>query len=115
MGDDIRRPIMAGNWKMNLTHLEAILLVQKLAATLTEQQLADVEVAVLPAFTALRSVQTAIEGDKIPIRYGAQDCPRIPAGRTPAISPGRCWPSSAARTWSSGTPSAASTTTRTTS
>jgi triosephosphate isomerase (TIM) len=73
MGDDIRRPIMAGNWKMNLTHLEAILLVQKLAATLTEQELADVEVAVLPAFTALRSVQTAIEGDKIPIRYGAQD------------------------------------------
>jgi triosephosphate isomerase (TIM) len=73
MGDDTRRPIMAGNWKMNLTHLEAILLVQKLAATLTEQQLADVEVAVLPPFTALRSVQTAIEGDKIPLRYGAQD------------------------------------------
>jgi triosephosphate isomerase (TIM) len=73
MGDDTRRPIMAGNWKMNLTHLEAILLVQKLAASLTEQQLADVEVAVLPPFTALRSVQTAIEGDKIAIRYGGQD------------------------------------------
>jgi triosephosphate isomerase len=73
MGDNTRRPIMAGNWKMNLNHLEAILLVQKLAASLTEQQLADVEVAVLPAFTALRSVQTAIEGDKVPIRYGAQD------------------------------------------
>jgi triosephosphate isomerase len=80
MGDDTRRPIMAGNWKMNLTHLEAILLVQKLAATLTEQQLADVEVAVLPAFTALRSVQTAIEGDKIPIRYGAQDLSPYPSG-----------------------------------
>jgi triosephosphate isomerase len=80
MGDDSRRPIMAGNWKMNLTHLEAILLVQKLAATLTEQQLAEVEVAVLPPFTALRSVQTAIEGDKIPIRYGAQDLSPYPNG-----------------------------------
>src|SRR5919107_5354113 len=80
MGDDTRRPIMAGNWKMNLNHLEAILLVQKLAASLTEQQLADVEVAVLPPFTALRSVQTAIEGDKIPIRYGAQDLSPFPSG-----------------------------------
>ena len=80
MGDDTRRPFMAGNWKMNLTHLEAILLVQKLAATLTDQQLTDVEVAVLPPFTALRSVQTAIEGDKIPIRYGAQDLSPHPNG-----------------------------------
>jgi triosephosphate isomerase len=80
MGDDTRRPIMAGNWKMNLNHLEAILLVQKLAASLTEQQLADVEVVVLPPFTALRSVQTAIEGDKIPIRYGAQDLSPYPNG-----------------------------------
>jgi triosephosphate isomerase (TIM) len=80
MGDDTRRPIMAGNWKMNLNHLEAILVVQKLAASLTEQQLADVEVAVLPPFTALRSVQTAIEGDKIPIRYGAQDLSPFPSG-----------------------------------
>jgi triosephosphate isomerase len=73
MADPTRRPIMAGNWKMNLNHLEAILLVQKLAASLNEQQLADVEAVVLPAFTALRSVQTAIDGDKVPIRYGAQD------------------------------------------
>jgi triosephosphate isomerase len=80
MGDDTRRPFMAGNWKMNLTHLEAILLVQKLAATLTEGELADVEVAVLPPFTALRSVQTAIEGDKIPIRFGGQDLSPFPGG-----------------------------------
>jgi triosephosphate isomerase len=80
MGDDTRRPVMAGNWKMNLNHLEAILLVQKLAASLTEQQFADVEVVVLPPFTALRSVQTAIEGDKIPIRYGAQDLSPYPNG-----------------------------------
>jgi triosephosphate isomerase (TIM) len=73
VADEIRRPIMAGNWKMNLNHLEAINLVQKLAFSLTEQQLTDVEVVVLPPFTALRSVQTAIDGDKVPIGYGAQD------------------------------------------
>ena len=73
MADATRRPIMAGNWKMNLNHFEAILLLQKLAASLTEQQLTDVEVAVLPPFTDLRSVQTAIEGDKLQIVFGAQD------------------------------------------
>jgi len=73
MADETRRPIMAGNWKMNLSHLEAINLVQKLAFSLTEQQLTDVEVAVLPPFTALRSVQTAIDGDKVLLSYGAQD------------------------------------------
>ena len=73
MSDETRRPIMAGNWKMNLNHLEAIALVQKLAFSLTEQQLTDVEVAVLPPFTDLRSVQTAVDGDKVRIAYGAQD------------------------------------------
>jgi len=73
MSDVTRRPIMAGNWKMNLNHYEAILLVQKLAASLTEQQLTDVEAVVLPPFTDLRSVQTAIEGDKVLLGYGAQD------------------------------------------
>jgi triosephosphate isomerase len=64
---------MAGNWKMNSNHLEAIGLVQKLAFTLTEQQLTDVEVVVLPPFTAIRSVQTLVDGDKLLIGYGAQD------------------------------------------
>jgi triosephosphate isomerase (TIM) len=73
MAESGRRPIMAGNWKMNLNHYEANGLIQKLAASLTEQQLADVEVAVLPPFTDLRTVQTAIDGDKVKIVYGAQD------------------------------------------
>jgi triosephosphate isomerase len=64
---------MAGNWKMNSNHLEAIGLVQKLAFTLTERQLTDVEVVVLPPFTAIRSVQTLVDGDKLLIGYGAQD------------------------------------------
>jgi triosephosphate isomerase len=64
---------MAGNWKMNLNHLEAIALVQKLAFSLTEQQLTDVELAVIPPFTDIRSVQTLVDGDKLLITYGAQD------------------------------------------
>jgi triosephosphate isomerase (TIM) len=68
-----RLPLMAGNWKMNMNHLEAIALVQKLAFTLTGRDFDQVEVAVLPPFTALRSVQTLIEGDKLRLAYGAQD------------------------------------------
>ncbi|MCZ2829386.1 triose-phosphate isomerase [Modestobacter sp. VKM Ac-2986] len=68
-----RRPLIAGNWKMNLTHLEAIGLVQKLAFSLTDPQLEAAEVVVVPPFTALRSVQTLVAGDKLEIGYGAQD------------------------------------------
>jgi len=68
-----RTPLMAGNWKMNLTHLEAIALVQKLAFSLNDKDLDTVEVAVLPPFTAIRSVQTLVDGDKYRIGYGAQD------------------------------------------
>ena len=66
-------PLMAGNWKMNENHLEAIALVQKLAFTLTDKDYDAVEVAVVPPFTALRSVQTLVEGDRLRIAYGAQD------------------------------------------
>jgi triosephosphate isomerase (TIM) len=68
-----RQPLIAGNWKMNLNHLEAIALVQKLAFALPEKYFAKVEVAVLVPFTALRSVQALIEGDKLLVGYGAQD------------------------------------------
>jgi triosephosphate isomerase len=64
---------MAGNWKMNLNHLEAIAVVQKLAFALTEDDLKAVEVAVLPPFTDIRSVQTLVDADKLDIKYGAQD------------------------------------------
>ena len=68
-----RRPLIAGNWKMNYTHLEAIGLTQKLAFGLTPEQCAAVEVVLLPPFVSIRSVQTLIDGDNVPIRYGAQD------------------------------------------
>jgi triosephosphate isomerase len=68
-----RKPLMAGNWKMNLNHLEAIALVQKLEFSLAPQDHDKVEVVVLPPFTDIRSVQTMVDGDKLPIGYGAQD------------------------------------------
>jgi triosephosphate isomerase (TIM) len=68
-----RTPLMAGNWKMNCNHLEAIALVQKLAFSLNDKDFDAVEIAVLPPFTAIRSVQTLVDGDKYRIRYGAQD------------------------------------------
>jgi triosephosphate isomerase len=84
-----RRPLMAGNWKMNLNHLEAIALTQKLAFSLTEKQLSDVEVVVLPPFVDIRSVQTLIDGDKLLIGYGAQDLsPHVSGAYTGDISGG---------------------------
>jgi triosephosphate isomerase (TIM) len=71
--DDSKLPLIAGNWKMNCNHLEAIALVQKLAFTLKPNDYQHVEVVVLPPFTDLRSVQTLTDGDKMKIRYGAQD------------------------------------------
>jgi triosephosphate isomerase len=70
-----RTPLMAGNWKMNLNHIEAVGLVQKLAWTLQDKRHdpARSEVVVLPPFTDLRTVQTLVEGDRLDLSYGAQD------------------------------------------
>jgi triosephosphate isomerase (TIM) len=69
-----RTPLIAGNWKMHLDHLEAIHLVQRLAYELTPQDYRAAEIAVVPPFTDLRSIQTLIEGDKLPLALGAQNC-----------------------------------------
>jgi triosephosphate isomerase (TIM) len=75
MSSDARTPLMAGNWKMNLDHQQATHFVQKLAWTLEDAKhdYEAVEVAVLPPFTDIRSVQTLIDGDKLGLRHGAQD------------------------------------------
>lgn len=75
-----RKPLMAGNWKMNLNHLEAIALVQKLAFALKSDDYEAVDVAVLPPFTDIRSVQTLVDGDKLRIEYGAQDISQHESG-----------------------------------
>ncbi len=70
-----RKPIMAGNWKMNLDHVEATGLVQKLAWTLSDKEYdgKSVDCVVVPPFTDLRTVQTLIDGDRMPIVLAAQD------------------------------------------
>ncbi|MEW6948649.1 triose-phosphate isomerase [Trueperella pyogenes] len=70
-----RTPLMAGNWKMNLDHLEAISLVQKLALTLKDlkHDYSTTEAAVIVPFTDIRSVQTLVDGEEFEIGYGAQD------------------------------------------
>lgn len=70
-----RRPLIAGNWKMNLDHLQSIAFVQKLAWTLQDARhnYAEAEVAVFPPFTDLRSVQTLVNGDDLGIAFGGQD------------------------------------------
>jgi triosephosphate isomerase len=75
MAKNTRVPLMAGNWKMNLNHQEAVVLVQKLSWTLSDKKhdYAKAEVAVLPPFTDLRSVQTLVDGDRLELKYGAQD------------------------------------------
>jgi triosephosphate isomerase (TIM) len=75
-----RRPLMAGNWKMNNNHLEAIALVQKMAFALKDADYDAVDVVVLPPFTAIRSVQTLIDADRLRIKYGAQDLSQHSSG-----------------------------------
>jgi triosephosphate isomerase (TIM) len=68
-----RRPIIAANWKMHMTHLEAIQAVQKLSYLLDADRTDTVEVVICPPFTAIRSVQTLIDSDKLAYELGAQN------------------------------------------
>jgi triosephosphate isomerase (TIM) len=83
-----RRPIIAANWKMHLTHLEAIQAVQKLSYLLGPEDSERVEVVICPAFTALRSVQTLVDSDKLPYGVGAQNVyPEEKGAFTGEVSP----------------------------
>ena len=68
-----RTPLIAGNWKMNLNHLEAIQVVQKFDFALPKDYYEKVDVAFIPPFTDIRSVQTVVDGEKMLFTYGAQD------------------------------------------
>jgi triosephosphate isomerase len=83
-----RRPIIAANWKMNKTHLEAIQSVQKLSYLVDARDVERVEIVICPPFTALRSVQTLLDSDKLPYGLGAQDVYPEDAGAfTGEVSP----------------------------
>jgi triosephosphate isomerase len=86
---DARKPLISGNWKMHKNHFEAIQLVQKLSYALPKDTYDDVDVSVHPPFTDLRSIQTVLDADKIPILLGAQHCHFEEQGAfTGEISPG---------------------------
>ncbi|HLH28762.1 MAG TPA: triose-phosphate isomerase, partial [Acidimicrobiales bacterium] len=83
-----RRPLVSGNWKMNLDHLEAIHTVQDLNLRLQPSDVASVDVSVHPPFTDLRSVQTLVEKEGVPVSLGAQNCASEDAGAyTGEVSP----------------------------
>lgn len=75
-----RKPLIAGNWKMNLNHLEAIAVTQKLAFLLNDQDYDVSDIAVLPPFVDIRSIQTLIDGDRLRLLYGAQDLSPFASG-----------------------------------
>jgi len=70
------RPLLiSGNWKMHHNHLEAIQMVQKLSALLRASPVPEGrQASIHPPFTSIRSVQTAVESDSVPVALGAQDC-----------------------------------------
>jgi triosephosphate isomerase (TIM) len=85
----MRRPLIAGNWKMNKTHLEAMVLVQQLGHELADHDFRRVEVVVCPPFTALRTVQTLIDSDRYSFGLGAQNMHAQDEGAfTGEVSPG---------------------------
>ena len=84
-----RKPLISGNWKMHHNHLEAIQVVQKLSYRLDKDDYEAVDVSVHPPFTSLRSVQTVLDADDIPVALGAQDCHWEDHGAfTGEVSPG---------------------------
>jgi triosephosphate isomerase len=84
-----RRPIIAANWKMHKTHLEAIQAVQKLSYLLDREDPERVEIVICPPFTALRSIETLIQSDRLPYGLGAQDVHWEEQGAfTGEVSPG---------------------------
>ena len=79
-GKSKRRPLVSGNWKMNLNHYEAIQVVQKLSYLVSKDDFDKVDVSIHPPFTDLRSVQTLIEADDLKFVLGAQNCHHENAG-----------------------------------
>jgi len=83
-----RRPLVSGNWKMHHDHIEALHTVRDLGLRLKPEDVARVDVSVHPPFTDLRTVQTLVEKEHLPLALGAQHCSDEDAGaRTGEVSP----------------------------
>ncbi len=89
----MRKPLMAGNWKMNLNHLEAIAVAQKLVYSLEDKDYDAVDVAIIPPFTDIRSIQTMVDGDRLRLQYVRRIFRLKAQGRSPVISLAQCWQS----------------------
>jgi len=84
----VRKPLISGNWKMNLNHFEATAFLDKFRYLISKDELADVEVSVHPPFTDIRTVQTFVESEKVQLSLGAQDCHWLDKGAyTGEVSP----------------------------
>ncbi len=85
---ETRRPLISGNWKMNLNHFEALKMVQELSYQVTRDDVDALDISVHPPFTDLRTVQTTLDSDKIPFFLGAQHCHSEASGAfTGEVSP----------------------------
>ena len=83
-----RTPLISGNWKMHLNHLEAIQLCQKLSYELARHRYDQVEVSLHPPFVDMRSCQTVIDADRLEFKLGAQNChPKDSGAFTGEVSP----------------------------
>ncbi len=80
MAESTRRPLISANWKMNLNHLEALKVVQELSYLVSKDDVDEVDITIHPPFTDLRTVQTALESDKIPFYLGAQNVHEAESG-----------------------------------
>ncbi len=75
-----RRKLIAGNWKMNETVPEAVVLAQEISNLMERDWLEMVDVAVCPPFVDLKPVKTVLEFDRVDIALGAQNVYWEPAG-----------------------------------
>jgi triosephosphate isomerase (TIM) len=83
-----RKPLISGNWKMNLNHFEALKLVQELSYQVSVDDVEEVDVSLHPPFTDIRTVQTVLEADRLPFHLGAQHCHHEDSGAfTGEVSP----------------------------
>ena len=74
------KKIIIGNWKLNLDHLEAIQLLQKINYSLPEDIEENIEIVLSPSFTSLRSLQTVISSDKLKIKLSSQNVSQYSSG-----------------------------------
>ena len=74
------KKIIIGNWKLNLDHLEAIQLLQKINYSLPENIEDKIEIILSPSFTSIRSLQTVISSDKLKIKLSSQNVSQFASG-----------------------------------